>query len=294
MTFWPNLYLIGVAKAATTTLHEILGQHPDICMSSIKEPHYFTENIVDLGTDKTHNSLITNEEDYQALFKTCDEGKSLFKGESSPSYFWEHGTARKIRQRNPDAKAVVILRNPLTRIMSHYNMDFRAGREQEVDLLSAVRKDIDRTSKGWGISRLYLELGLYHEALSNYSEEFGSSLKVLFYEDLRQNKDEFLEELFGFLGLAVPSLPSEPHANAGYYYSNKTKFLKRIPFSHLVPKSIKDKINGFLLSKKPEELSSSEVQYLTEYYRQDQINIAKDFGIDRYLNAWSEEYGINF
>ena len=56
----PNLYIIGVVKGGTTSLHDILSQHPDIQMSTIKEPHYFSEKVKEIVPDYSgsHSTLI--------------------------------------------------------------------------------------------------------------------------------------------------------------------------------------------------------------------------------------------
>jgi len=70
----PNLFIIGASKCGTTSLYNILKRQKDICMSSIKEPHYFAGK-------NSKKSL----EWYLSLFRHCDENKKII-GEASPIY----------------------------------------------------------------------------------------------------------------------------------------------------------------------------------------------------------------
>jgi len=65
-------------------------------------------------------------------------------------------------------------------------MNFRTGRIQTEDFLAEIQADYARTEKGWGVSRLYLELGLYRDQVARYMEQFPrNNLLILFYDDYR-------------------------------------------------------------------------------------------------------------
>ena len=57
-----NLVVPGAAKSGTSSLHEALNKHPEICMSEIKEPHYFCRLGKYAQGSSYHNSLFTAEE----------------------------------------------------------------------------------------------------------------------------------------------------------------------------------------------------------------------------------------
>ena len=72
----PNLYIPGAGKSGTSSLHEYLGKHPEICMSTIKEPHFWTSPNFKNYTKKDFNN-------YSKLF----EGENnSYRGESSTGY----------------------------------------------------------------------------------------------------------------------------------------------------------------------------------------------------------------
>ena len=117
-----NTFIVGAPKAGTTSLHFYLQQHPDVCMSEIKEPNYFTaQEVVKLYYDV---SPVNSEDWYHSIF-TKPTRKVI--GEGSVSYLFYPEVAQKIYNYNPEARILIILRNPVQRAFSHYLMDFRLG-----------------------------------------------------------------------------------------------------------------------------------------------------------------------
>ncbi|MGQ4646866.1 sulfotransferase domain-containing protein [Lyngbya aestuarii] len=111
----PNFFVIGAMKAGTTTIHNYLKQHPQIYMSSIKEPDFFCY-------DGQRNCAITNLEDYRALFQGVSDEIAI--GESSTTYLeLPQITAERIKSDVPNAKLIAILRNPVDSVYSIYLID---------------------------------------------------------------------------------------------------------------------------------------------------------------------------
>ena len=78
---WPNLFVVGAAKAGTTSLWRYLDQHPAIYMSPVKEPHYFSSFTPGLFP------AVKDEGEYLELFR--DAGDAPLRGEASASYLWD-------------------------------------------------------------------------------------------------------------------------------------------------------------------------------------------------------------
>ncbi len=150
----PNLFIIGAAKCGTTSLHEYLDQHPDIFMARVKEPHYFSqvERILydykeKFSPEKEYHTWVIKEKDqYLNLFK--DGEKSIYRGESSPSYLWDADAARKIYAFNPRAKLIVLLRNPIKRAFSHYQMGVHAGFQEMKPFYDALKEGLNPKKVG--------------------------------------------------------------------------------------------------------------------------------------------------
>ena len=121
----PNLFIVGQPKSGTTALHQFLGQHPEIFMSSIKEPHFFCSDF-HLESDRAYGKQrffdFRNESAYLQIFAKA-EGAEI-AGESSTNYLYSQVAAEKIYNFNPDAKIIIILREPAKFLYSlHFLVD---------------------------------------------------------------------------------------------------------------------------------------------------------------------------
>ena len=171
----PNFFIVGAAKSGSTALQEMLSKHPNIYMSPVKEPHYFSNDIkkndfttlnkkfrkqrIKFDSDGSvvprHQLYIDNEEDYLRLFKdSCENHKSL--GEASVSYLYSKNAAKNIYQFNSNSKIIIILRNPIDRAFSHFLMDLRLGNTKFTNFIDAMKSDFEIKNKGWGVSHLYV------------------------------------------------------------------------------------------------------------------------------------------
>jgi hypothetical protein len=99
----PNFFIIGAAKCGTTSLSVWLGGHPQIFMSSMKEPHFFNND---------DRQAIRTLDDYEALFWSATE-EHIAIGEASVWYLSSADAVPAILQYQPEAKFIVMLRNPV-------------------------------------------------------------------------------------------------------------------------------------------------------------------------------------
>ena len=186
-----NFFIVGAPKAGTTSLHYYLDQHPDICMSSIKEPNYFSaSDISDLyyGTQP-----VDVYDEYLALFS----GENKVLGEASVSYLYYEGVAARIAAYNPEAKILIVLRNPTDRAFSHFSMDSRLG-FCNVELAEIF----DRPEEHPLYYRQFISLGNYSNQVRRYLDVFDAkNIKICLYEDLKTKPEFFVDELFSFLNL---------------------------------------------------------------------------------------------
>ena len=128
----PNFMCLGAAKSGTTTLYDILGQHPDIYTSSFKEPHFFyiPENF--------SNGLHWYEKTY---FKKAD--KKII-ADFTPSYFFDENAPKRIFESlGGNMKFLVIIRNPVDRAYSHYLHSKRDHHETE-DFEKSLKLEVSR------------------------------------------------------------------------------------------------------------------------------------------------------
>src|SRR5437763_505157 len=102
---WPNLFVVGAPKAGTTSLWLYLDRHPDIWMAPVKEPQFFS-------------GLWYDQDSYLRLF--APGARFKLRGEASPSYLAKAGVAEASKRVSPDARIVIMLRDPVERAYSKY------------------------------------------------------------------------------------------------------------------------------------------------------------------------------
>ncbi|MFC2096494.1 sulfotransferase [Bacteroidota bacterium] len=303
----PNFFIVGAAKSGTTSLYNYLGQHPDIYFSPIKEPNYFSDDIdiskfssiykrnTFLDIDKYFSkskleelqlTFIRNPEYYERLFDAEQDFK--LKGESSTSYLYSKSASQNIYSYDPKAKIIVVLRNPMERAFSHYQMAVRYG-YTKLNFREAIEKDIQQKNKGWGISELFIDLGMYYEQLERYFNVFPlNQIKVLLSDDLKNNTQEGLNECFKFLG--VENLKIEDQEIYNYSTSPRNIWVNYIITRIGIKKSLKNLIPNFMIKSffKPtkDRLNRNEFDFLLDIFKEDIKRTASL--INRDLNSWLE------
>jgi hypothetical protein len=193
----PNLFVVGAARAATTSLYEYLSSQPDVFMSPLKEPNFFSERRMERAA-------------YERLFSGGDGFP--YVGEASTTYLTSEAAPEKIKRASPEAKIVVVLRDPVERAYSDFLYSTREGLdERSLSFAEAVRAELRFPGAQPGN---YLEFSDYVPGLRRYEHHFGrDAMLVLFFEDLRDDPDPVLRELLAFLGLDGQRSTNFPHVN---------------------------------------------------------------------------------
>jgi len=203
---YPNLFVIGAMKAGTSSLHEYLHQHPDIFMSRLKEPQYFSPNRTPEGILWGQGN--PNPEPgigwYLRLFDGA--GSVKYAGESTTNYAKEpviNGSAQHIYDFNPAARIVYILRDPLARIISHY-WYYVAAKVECRTFDRAVAQDVQ-----------YKAYSDYARQVRPYWRLFGmENVYLLTFEELLSNPHCAMRDLFGWLQVDSDfELGELPHIN---------------------------------------------------------------------------------
>lgn len=219
-----DFLIIGAQKCATTTLFEHLRAHPGIAMPLEKEVPFFTREQCSPGDWKEFASQ---------HFTGCD--KRLW-GKATPQYMCDPAAAARIYQLMPDTKLIAILRDPVERTWSHYQMGRRRATEHRAfddavkDLLVPEQVargrslPVPRHEAGFEAeSDFYVSWSEYGRVLSAYAELFGEQqLLVLYTEELESDPAGTLDRILAFIGLDTgfrpPTLGQVIHKGGG---SNK-------------------------------------------------------------------------
>ena len=198
----PNFLIIGAMKAGTTIVYDALEQHPEIYVSKVKEPHFFSqgkeaEAMVSLEGDTCYT---TDYATYLQLFTDVQQQKAI--GEASTSYLHVPGTAQRIQHRLPDVKLICILRNPVARAYSHYLYLFRQGVEPLADFAAALAREEERIADHAGFG-WYTRIGLYSQHLQAYFAHFPQTrIRVYLFDDLIANQEAFYVDLYRYLNVS--------------------------------------------------------------------------------------------
>lgn len=309
----PDFLIVGAAKAGTTALYALLTQHPQVYMSPIKEPNYFSKDInLDLLRPQAkerlkaenleayfsggmkrilHRAYLREETQYLQLFAAAAPDQQA--GEASASYLYSQVAAEEIKKFNPQAKIIILLREPAARAYSHYLMDRKLGFVSD-DFTTALRNDAAFTPKGWGANSLYRELGHYYEQVQRYLITFpASQICILLQEDLMNEQQQTLRKIYRFIRVAENFMARDSgFRNESAVPSGKIAALLlrsgtvRVKLRNLLERSPLKKLVLQLLYRKPEltERDRQTLQALRKEYKTEMEQLAAL--IDRDLHTW--------
>lgn len=228
---WPNFFIVGAAKAGTTSLYAYLSQHPAIFFPAIKEPHFFTQ-VQPSAERRFFIEAINKRNAYLRLFSSA-RGYGVI-GDASPSYLWHPKVPLRIREAVPDAKIAMILRDPVDRAYSHYLMDFREG-VQHRPFYEALLEDMHSRDKGWGLSYLYFELGLYADQVGRYLAIFPPErVQILLFDEFTHDTRNALQEIATFLEVdPAPFRDLDISIAHNAYAAPRNRLMRRLAGSRL-------------------------------------------------------------
>jgi len=194
----PDFFLVGAPKCGTTALYRCLEAHPEIFVPQRKELHHF-------GTDLHSPTYVRGLNEYLALFAAAGNEKRA--GEASVWYLYSKLAATEIKAFSPQASVIIMLRNPVDMLYSLHSQHLYNGTEEIVDFADALRAEEDRkrgnqVPKGVpAVERLfYREVAKYTDQVDRYLKSLGpDNVKVIIYDDFKQDPARICRETFGFL-----------------------------------------------------------------------------------------------
>lgn len=288
----PNFFIVGAPKAGTTSLYYYLKRHPEVFMSSIKEPNYFSyDETIKQNLYHKEKGVGTLEE-YLELFASAN-GRHKAVGEASVSYLFYPSVAAKIKEMVPDAKIIMSLRNPVDRAFSHYYMEHKLG-YVNVPLEDIVnKKSKHKYAHLW--YQQYVELGLYYEQVKRYLDIFGKdNVRIFIYDELSENMEGMILNVFDYLGIDRSYIP-ELEGKYNTYSTPRNTFFHAI-YAQKNLRSLARKIipddkvelikNLFLTRRKKPDKHDETVDLMHEIYKPDIIQLEKLLNKD--LSRWYE------
>jgi hypothetical protein len=188
--------IAGTQRGGTTTLHEYLRRHPEICMPAKKELHFFDDEELWRSPPPDYGL-------YRAAFSVEPAHRLL--GDATPIYMYWEPAAPRIRDYNPAMRLILILRNPITRAYSHWNHERRRGREPLSfrEALLAERSRTEQARPAQLRNSSYVQRGMYTGQLARVWANFPvEQTLVLRTDDLRTALADVFARIASFLGIA--------------------------------------------------------------------------------------------
>ena len=219
---YPDFYIIGAAKAGTTSLVDMLKVHKAVWFPHEKEPHhFFLRQDGRPWTILDGNKLLplaetlpySREQDYLGLYSDAPQG--VLRGDASTQYLVNETTAQAIYEQRPDAKVVVALRHPTDRAYSAFLHARSRGEEAKKEFADALDEcEAGKRETSFAIN--YTAEGEYERHLAPWHAHFKERLHIILFEDLIQSPQAVLDGVTDFLGIETISLPERAasHKNA--------------------------------------------------------------------------------
>lgn len=273
---WPDLFLVGAHKSASTSVHRYLDQHPEVSMLDKEgQSSYFLKRArgeTDLG-----------EETYLEMVRSAGDGR--LRGEATVSLLYHPDAPDLIHAKAPDAKIVVSIRDPIQRAYSNYwrmvtagreELDFTASAKAEIEALEALADEDDLRAVHRAAARIepeetspdapkrlrIVDKSLLADRIERYVDRFGAGdVHAILVADLKRDTEGTLRDLFSFLGVdpdATPAIDTDRHNTFhGIPYGGVVEAFRTSPTvkqiaQTVLPEGVRDWLgNEVLLEQRP-------------------------------------------
>lgn len=299
----PNLFIVGAPRTATTSFYHLLKTHPDVYMSKEKEPHYFMlykqeYDAMNAIQKEFYDNSIVDLNKYESLFSDVKNEKVI--GEASTLYLYSPWVPQEIKDYNPDAKIIIVLRNPIKRAYSNFSKDYRHFEGDKIKKFEEVIAKEDLSKKEmFTIGEHYLRVGFYSEQIEQYIKVFGKdNVFITFYEEFNEDPHKILKDMCEFLEIDS-NFEFEIKFVANQSGTPKSKVLDNVlnsskSFKYIIKKTFPDSVTGKLalfqnkLAKfnlKKEELNEELFHSLLMKYYKEEYDKLESLGI-KVKNYW--------
>jgi len=274
--FRPLFIGIGVQKCASTWIHRILEDHPQVFVSKPKEINFFSYHY--------HFGFEWYEKHFSAAAS----------GENSPSYFCDSRVPERVFQYDSKMKVIVCLRDPVARIVSHHAHEVRLGHvDEKMPFAQALQNNL-----------MYVEQSLYAKHLGVWLSVFPKEqVLILLQEDIQREPGKIAREVYQFLNVhkefqssflekkANPSQTPKSEKLEGLFkalanifrllgLNNLVKRIKSMPWVNELRQKNMENIHHLLPA-----LTELDIEGLDADFKQDLVNLQKLTDLD--FSVWS-------
>lgn len=280
--------IIGAQKSATTTIFKWLNEHPELALPASKEAPFFSKDeLYSQGWDVC----------FQQNFQKAQDGSKY--GTASPQYFGIKKVPARMHELFPEIKLIIVLRNPVDRAYSHYQMEIRADRETRSfseaidDLLQPEQIELSRNAD-LGVVKAYVSFGEYGFLTQRWLEYFDlDKFLILTMNEIEKTPKDAFSKICAFLEVDDTIMPSSLgkifHQGGTETWLPTTAKLKKFRFfkilKSLVPRKIYSrfafwyKIYNVKTSKPPAPMTNETRTKLERHYAKDAVLFKKVTGI---------------
>lgn len=289
-----DVMIIGAQKAGTTYLKNILSRHPEISTHIQTEFSYFRD---DKEYEKEYISV------YRKSFRKHKSKAKIILAKNAGIYDSRKALER-LRAHNPECKIIFIMREPVSRAVSSFNMEVFNGWLQRD--FNEIRSIIENKRHDDVLYQLFINLGLYINHIRVLREYFPEeNIKYFLFENLKENPKQIYYETCQWLKIdpnKSPELKIERNASrkarSQFYATVLNKLRKKNnPLKKaaktVLPYSIFTKVGNFLIksnksNKLPEPVSVDMKLFLYQYFVEFNNELQQETGIN--LDIWRKKY----
>ncbi len=252
----PDFIAVGAIKAASSSLHHYLCQHPQIVLprrrKELKFFHWDQQREIRCGNGpgdhRIYSQSIIDWGKYLAEFQVTEATRAI--GEVCPSYLFDAHAMERIAERLPNARIIAILRDPTARAFSHYLHSRRLGKEAAKSFEEALALEDRRVADGWGINWQYAGQGFYVHQIEHLWRLFPrQQVRICEFDEFVNGPQQFLHSIFEFLGVDPDLTPDTstkhnqgdeaPRSTRLKRFLNKPHWTKNL-VRHLLPGAARD------------------------------------------------------
>jgi hypothetical protein len=295
---FPNLYIVGSAKAGTSALHAILSRHPSVfAPTGFKEPNFmaYEGNMPSLNGPEDHlhgaGQSIIDRDRYLELYHPA--GNKPWRLDASPIYLIHPDAPGRIKKYAPDSKIIIILRNPTDCAFSMYCMMRRMRREPITNFMKAFRESSRRMEAGWEYAWDYADRYHFAPMIRRYMSAFDKDQMLLLnYDDWKRDNVATLTMIAGFLGIDPKEYPpakirvnTAPTRRSLFWSGAFTSKIRPVvsKITPLIPSRLRKSFSQGYYDQ-PIRLGKKDRAILNDYYRDDLREVEQLLGWD--LRKW--------
>ena len=293
----PNFFIVGAAKAGTTSLYNYLEQHPDIFLPKNKEPKYFVNEFLNLpqngnGDKLTYDLMIKSFNEYVDLF---DKKKpNQICGEASVDYlYYSEKVIPLIKEKIQDPKIIIMLRDPISRAFSAYKHLIRDVRETE-SFERGLELENERINNNYEFIWHYKQASLYYDDVKNYLHSFNN-VKIIIFEEFVKDPQRTMKDVLEVEDNFVAQVGEKYNFTGKPKNKGLQKLLKGSPnnplrkiFKFLINENlrlkIRNKLEKFNISQEKIKLLPETKNNLSTIFEDDRLKLEKL--IKKKLNYW--------